>query len=893
MAGILDLIRDWATQLPYWEQAALDKVSLGVPLTEEDYKDLLDSWMRDAGLVAAPASPRPPLTFPTKLSNTSDAAGCVVERIFNVHNVNALPEAQEIHFGPQLTVIYGPNGSGKTSYTRPLGCAAFARGEREVLTDARRAFTETLPQTDIEISQGGEKKTITWVSGSRCPELSGIYVFDGPSINAHLTQSNALSFSPSGLAFLTKLAVETDAVRARLRTLIASKSVPHTFGIFFPADSVISREIAALNGASSLAGLETFAVLDTQDQQNFVRLDQQIAQLKLLEPSKRQATLSQEVKDLRNLLSQLDTTTNAVGTTAEAEVNTLVQELARCRQEAEKTGSDQFRFEQFTQTGTAVWREFIISAKALAEAEDRGSPYPENGDPCLFCRQALSPESISLINRLWQFLSSDAPVRFEAAKLACSNRAKSIQKVTPSYFGSDAPARRIIEAETPEVVPAIDAYIRGSLARERDLCTVLTEGTKRSLAVMPLLDTSVVQQAITRRLAEITELEKSDTDKKLERAEQQLRLLQHRRALGEHLTSIKDWVSGQQWAARAQKAIGSTRHITEKYNELFELLVTEKYRNDFQLTLYKLKRNLKLTIATKGQKGETLRQIVLSPDSFVQNVAIDKVLSDGEKRAVALADFLTEVSLDAASGAIILDDPVSSFDSDSKVAVAQLLAENASRRQVIVFTHDLAFLHGLKEAAKKLSVGVVSHWIRCEEGHPGYVYLDNTPLCEGDYKSAKIARGCYEKARSAAPEEQERLLQQGFGALRSTYEAFVIYGLFNGVVKRFEERVGFDQLKGVTLDRDVIEKVVDKLGALSRHIDAHLHSDAFGTEKPTPDVLLEEIATFEELQNKHKQSQKAVVQVTAMPAAKASSKQPEETTVPFIAAQQDIQRKPN
>lgn len=116
-----------------------------------------------------------------------------------------------------------------------------------------------------------------------------------------------------------------------------------------------------------------------------------------------------------------------------------------------------------------------------------------------------------------------------------------------------------------------------------------------------------------------------------------------------------------------------------------------------------------MIIETRGQKGETVRQIVLSPEAFAQRVAIDKILSDGEKRAVAFVDFLTEVSLDASSNAIVLDDPVSFFDIDSKESVAELLAKNAAKRKVIVFTHNLAFLHFLKVWCKKLNVGVESH----------------------------------------------------------------------------------------------------------------------------------------------------------------------------------------
>src|ERR1039457_1852448 len=136
--------------------------------------------------------------------------------------------------------------------------------------------------------------------------------------------------------------------------------------------------------------------------------------------------------------------------------------------------------------------------------------------------------------------------------------------------------------------------------------------------------------------------------------------LLHRQIVSEHLADVERWIDGQKWSARAQKAVGSTRHITAEYNELFKTLVTDQYQSIFKSTLRKLKRNLQLTIETHGHKGETVRQIMLSPDSFAQKVAVDRILSDGEKRSVAFADFLTEVSLDTSSKAIVLDDPVSS-----------------------------------------------------------------------------------------------------------------------------------------------------------------------------------------------------------------------------------------
>lgn len=43
----------------------------------------------------------------------------------------------------------------------------------------------------------------------------------------------------------------------------------------------------------------------------------------------------------------------------------------------------------------------------------------------------------------------------------------------------------------------------------------------------------------------------------------------------------------------------------------------------------------------------------------------------------------------------------------------------------------------------------------------------------------------------ARPQVQERLLRDGFGALRTSYEAFIIFELFNEVVLRFGEAYQF------------------------------------------------------------------------------------------------------
>jgi len=158
MPGVIDQIREWASELKYWEQSALEKIARGDVLREDDFSDMLNDFMMDAGLVEMQARPR--LSFPTQPSASTPRPRVRLERLFNLKNVNALPEGQEIRFGPQLTLIFGDNGAGKTGYARPLGCAAFGRGERDVLPNATRV-SEEVPEAQIEIFNGATTRTVT------------------------------------------------------------------------------------------------------------------------------------------------------------------------------------------------------------------------------------------------------------------------------------------------------------------------------------------------------------------------------------------------------------------------------------------------------------------------------------------------------------------------------------------------------------------------------------------------------------------------------------------------------------------------------------------------------------------------------------------------------------
>ena len=126
MPSVIAEIKRWANSLPYWEQATLDKILSGTSLTNSDYGELVDYLLDDAGLTTVPKQHSKLIHLAAADSSIEPTSGPIIlNKIFHLQNINALPSSEELTFCPKLTAIFGETGSGKSGYARILGCAGF------------------------------------------------------------------------------------------------------------------------------------------------------------------------------------------------------------------------------------------------------------------------------------------------------------------------------------------------------------------------------------------------------------------------------------------------------------------------------------------------------------------------------------------------------------------------------------------------------------------------------------------------------------------------------------------------------------------------------------------------------------------------------------------------
>ena len=858
MLDVISEIIRWARTLKYWEQLTLDKILGGETFTEETYQEIYTYFLEDVGLQKKPDESRPELKSldETKIPEETSSKKVRLTKISNLQNINALAKGQEIPFSPQLTAIYGANASGKSGYARVFGCAGFTRGDRQVFPNiADESGAGVQQSADIQICSEDGDEEVCYLVGKPNPSFSFCHVFDSTSVNVHLTKTNEFSFSPAGLESLAKLAEETDVVRKMLRSRIAELQKPNDFNRFFVGEvSEVSGLIKNLSEETDTEEINRLANITDGDEKKAEEDDKRLSFLKSLNVDAKVKAYSKNISDLNGLKSKLEVVGEQLKDEFFRALDVSIESYVKVSQLAKQMGVDQFTCDYFKQIGSDDWYQFIKAAKELAEAE--GVPperelYPQDGERCLLCRQLLSGEALDLIRKIWRFLEDDVQKRLKDAEGELRGIKGGFDFVDTDFFNEDSVYYRLVQENKPELVAVIQGFLTACASRKDKGLEFINELKSEALTPLPRNGVLVINEMILAITNKRDELLKKDPAEEINNLEKSLMLYRHRLILKEIKNDVIVYVALLVWASLASTRIGNTAHVTRKHDELFEKIVTEGYVGQFNGVLNELDPKINVKIDTIPRKGATYKQIVLDKCvASVPDATPDKILSEGEKRAVSLADFLTEVDIDPGCNSVVLDDPVTSFDLEWRKKIAPIFAKEASKRQVIIFTHDLAFLYHLIEAAENEDVEVLCHWIQrgWVDGLPGYVSIDNSPAIDRSFRKPTKAQQLFERAKDEPDfSERERLLKDGFSSLRTCYEALIIYELFNEVVQRFSERISFGRLAGIVWDEHIVKETMDKYEDLSMLMEGHLHSERFAYEELTPDILYNEIQHFTSL----------------------------------------------
>jgi len=852
----IEKIVEWVLDgKPSWLQDAVRRLIENNDLSESDINELLGMCKEAHGLVdtenSAP-SPSPPTVSESEEENDDSV---YLLGISNVDNVNALANDQNLQLEPSaLTVIYGDNGSGKSSYTRILKHACHTRGSAPDIHGNILNPSESRSSSDISYQvNDGDENTFHWtIDGYSNPQLKAINVFDTSAAIDYISEEGEAAFRPYGLDILDKLGGACAEIKGLLDQEMHSVSTPVDL-THLEGDTSVGKFIAELSKSTTEEDIDALAILSEEELIQIEELNKRIAQLIAEDPLVKARSLRQKAARIRKLKDKLARAIELVGSESITEIQKHTEKMVIERDASELAAQEQFASFVLDGVGTDVWKSLWDSAREYSEViayPDNPFPNTNDGAVCPLCQQELSHDAKCRFISFDEFVKGEAKKKSDAATalvdqikadlqsaLDFQDELPTIEDIAQEDEGLSQQLTTLTQLLPTKIESVLQSIETGEWAQEA--CEELTGIAKLEVLVAGLEN----------RAGEFEEASEQGLKGKLEK---ELLELTSREQLAKSKQVVLNEVDRRKVLSGILKCRADTRtdDITVLSRRLTKELVTDELCRQLKEELKNLGFHaVQIEVKTRGDHGNQYHRLRLAENN---DTPLVELLSEGEQRCLALASMLSETTTSSHKSAIVFDDPVSSLDHKWRLRIARRIVREALHRQVIVFTHDMTFLIMLQEEAEKLEeITLLLKSLSRKRRQTG-ITRDGAPWEALGVKERlghlKQRLDELKKIEDEAAEDEYRHHASIFyGLLRETWERGVEELLLNKVITRFGREIQTQRVKRLV---DITEGDYDQIDSAMSKCSKYLigHDTAAELNEPLPDSneIEGDVTEFEE-----------------------------------------------
>lgn len=789
--AVQDEIREWLLKQSDWLQEAADKLLKKEELGADDLAALV-------ALIKTPAGQKPTKhrQFEGLLPAPNAVDSLRLVRIGDVCGIENIEPRRPLEFeAANLTVIYGHNGSGKSSYTRILKKITGKPRAVDLKTNVFKAPPQE-SKCQITSQVNGVESISTWhVGDAPIDLLRAVDIFDSDEASHYLTAESAATYIPPMVGLFEKLAKVTEQVKDLLdaeqsKLISALPALPAVY-----QGTETGRTYTAL-GTLKAAALEDALLWKVEDEQRLLDL---IERLKVEDPSSLAVQKRRTKAQVQQIVDAINQASTAYGSENVQTLRSLRADAQSKRQIAIEGA--QVKSAVLEGVGTQTWRAMWEAAREYSSA-----PYPDKQFPvtaearCLLCHQELTAEAQQRLKDFESFVQGKLESDANTAEALYALKLAELSAIPPEHqIQTQCEAAGLTSDEWKQFLT--DFWQQASVIQ-----TALRNDELVQQAV-PLGDISASIQTL---IAYCEQLENAAVQH-----DQDALSFDRAQASRDRLgLEAKKWVTEQAAAVRLEavriakvneyetwKASASSRPISLKAADITQKVVTEAYVARFNRELKALgaTRIQVELVKTRTKNAKVLHQLRLR-GARNEREMLHGVLSEGERRIISLAAFLADVCDKSGVAPFVFDDPISSLDQDFEWHVACRLVELAKSRQVIVLTHRLSLYGILEDVSKKLGDKWKDDHYRpmCIEayggvaGHPADqdVWRANTKKANNILLTRLDAA---KKAGDADGANAYKMLAQGIcSEFRKLVERSVEDDLLNKVVQRHRRSITTD-----------------------------------------------------------------------------------------------------
>lgn len=790
------LIVAWANKQDSWVRRLVGHILASQqPLGQDELADLYKTFLAEKGFDGTRPATEPALSY-------SPAARAATERLrlrrlSDVNGVNALTPGSVIDFSDGLTILFGENGTGKTGYARILKRLAAVRQVEDILPNIT-ATKATTPEAKVAYQLGdGPAIDLAWKNEVGVSPFTRMAVFDAPSVNLHVDENISYSYTPAELSLFSHVATGIRTVQESATAEARELAGANPFVRFFERSSPLYSVVETLGPTTDLAELAKFAELPQEPEKERARLQREVDSLR----ANTVETLLTAERNATRTLEAVEAFAKAVRVFERDLYNEAVASLESVREAYRKVREESFTRGELPGAPDDAWEAFVRSG-ATYQQHLGHHDYPNDGDRCIYCRQTLSPEARGLIAKYSAFLDDRLAREISDLERKVASAAAPLLQIKGDSL-ADAIARQRNGPGSDEnvynrseslisAVAAAQEEVRAGARVSAEKLVIQAEDLQKEAAA-PLKAHREAAKKLTSDLA--------DRQAALEKSQGELTDLAARMELSKHLPDMRTYVERSK---RSQKLTQLSAALTTTLRELTGVskLASEQFINqDFERLFdeeCKALRARKVRLEFVGREGRAQRK-----KSLAAKYRLSQILSEGEQKVIALADFLAEARLGNSVDPIVFDDPVTSLDHRRLEEVARRIGDLVEKRQVIVFTHDIWLVMELLTRFEHDKGVCVYYDVTDDEaaGLKGRVDKGTGPRWDNEKEIGKRVRTLLEEASKQSGQAQIALVERAYDEMRSWCEVVVEQELLGGVSLRMRPNIVMGNLKKVKADR--------------------------------------------------------------------------------------------
>jgi hypothetical protein len=837
--SLQDDIFAWVRRQPPWKQELYLRTALSPDLEVADIQEVTAILLGETA-----GTPTPRVVSREDLPGACDGGRPMcIESLSEISSVNVLADGETLAFAPEgLNVVYGKNGSGKTGYTRIIKhCGRTLRRETVLANVSEPGSGRPLATVKVRVGQEVLGAPVD-LEASPPAHLARICVADSLAGGHYLTADTEVDYAPAVLQSLTRLAIGLKAVGQELARRVEQIQPAPLDLRPFGSNTQVTRLLQSLSTTTSKEVITAQASLRKEERAELEKLRRKRGEIQAMQTPKLRkvaetsaAVAGQLAEDLRKLAS-------AVGPRALHEFRDRRKRLCSA-QEAERSAAATFAAEPMAGVGSDAWKHMWEAARAYAEHMGQTPSPTHDGATCLLCMQPLSDEARARLGRFEDFVKADISRQVSEAE----HEIEVARQAVP-----DVERTRLVHAEALKVLDE-DSQESGRKARRwlelaQGVAGRLRAGELDGLEPIeapPLEEIEAWAAARTREAAEHAALQDAQEQ---ERVTSALAELEAREELGRRLPEVLAYLCAlrdTEVLIVAKGKIG-TSNLSNTMTTLSRKLIEADLQGALNRHLQALNFNgLEVVVKSKTVRG---RSMVALRFKTVNDVPLNSVLSQGEQRRLALAMFLAEMEVLGEPNPVVLDDPVSSIDQEGRRHIARTLCQLARRQQVIVFTHEMSFVHELRRQASADLTMHLQHLVR--HGRSVGHVREGLPW-EGKKASQRRQelQNILTETRALdkeGDEERYRAAAREFCVmLREAFERAVEEVILGETVTRRNDTIHTKNLRKVIWSEEICTLVDRGVNECSPW--AHDRPLADGTDPPTLDELREGLELYGQL----------------------------------------------